>query len=248
MAFNGDTGGFGGGFLTETYFWDVMDYAGANVLASGQHSGTLDGAVSDAKAALAGATNWFIVIRNSSGATVHSEGSDANAGQGKQPPTQGEGGEASGGGSTGGETGGTGEAGTLAWRYRLTKNGADTATSGYTYATREDARDAADALVPPLATRTDDYTIWVEANIPGWTPSSYDRPKNVNDSSNPDNPNQPPTGEPPVIVLPPGDGSTKPPIVTPGGDLDGLVALSATVLFAFVIVWLGWRMLGGSTA
>lgn len=171
------TGGSGAG---ETYSWDIMNLAGTDVLNSGSTTGTLQEAINAAKAATAGLADWYIVIRLN-GATVYSEGSQAGGGTGTEPGTQGEGGGTAGG--EGSQTGGTGEAGVLAWRYRLTKNGADTATSDYVYPNREDARDAADALVPPLATRTDDYTIWVEANIAGWAPSSYDRPKNVNDST-----------------------------------------------------------------
>ena len=117
MAFSGGLPGFtqpgGGEIIGSAYYWDAMDYQGATVLASGTHTGTLDGAVSAAKAALGDATAWFIVIRDSYGATVHSEGSDANAGQGKAPPTQGEGGAAEAGAGSGQEP-------TLSFPFKLT--------------------------------------------------------------------------------------------------------------------------------
>ena len=231
MAFNGDDSG---GPFANTYYFDVMNYAGTDVISSGSHSGTLTGAIAAAKAAVGDAAAWFIVVRDWNGSTVHSEGSDANAGQGKEPPAQGEGGSTEAGG-------GTGEAGVLAWRYRLTKNGQDTATSGYTYPTRESARDAADALVPPLASRTDDYSIIVEANISGWEPSVYSRPKNVNDSTNPENPNQPPTGEPPILPLPPGDGTVTKPVSIASWDNE--IAIAATVAIGAAIVYAGYVLI-----
>ena len=151
------------------------------------------------------------------------------------PPAQGEGGSTEAGG-------GTGEAGELLWRYRIAKNGADTGqTSGYTYPSREAARDAADALIPAFESRSDAYTIWVEANIAGWEASSYDRPKNDNWASQGENPNQPPTGEPPILPLPPGDGTVTKPVSIASWDNE--IAIAATVAIGAAIVYAGYVLI-----
>lgn len=164
----------------QQYTWKV--YAGGEVAGSGPSFDALEAAqMAQGYAEAQGYEAYYWTVLDDNGLLI-------DQGEYKKPEevvdTGGTGGETGqAGGSTGGETGGAGEAGVLQWRYRLTRNGQDTATSGYTYTDRESARDAADALVPPLATRTDDYTIWVEANIAGFAPSSYDRFKNISDST-----------------------------------------------------------------
>ena len=249
---NGD-GGFGGGFLTTTYYYDVMDYAGTDVVNSGSHTGTLAEAIAAAKAALGGATDWYIVVRDANGATVHSEGSDANAGQGKEPPTQGEGGA--------GEAGaGSGEEGAVSYTFKLTgwewvwddKTNADPRLwTGH-------ATEPVIGETPGWGSDTDAYNagkaegdanpaackLTVTASISGFTGKSYIWTDRLQAKQNAvakekGGATEDYFSEGGDLVLPPGEPPAKPPVAP--GSVDEAVAIAATVAIAVTIVYVGWR-------
>jgi hypothetical protein len=175
------TGGSGAG---ETYTWDVVNQAGTDVITSGSTTGSLTDAVNAAKAAAAQYAPAGIVVRLN-GATVHSEGV---TGTGTTPPTQGEGGEASGGGSTGGEAGGSGQEGAVTFKFTLygwewswdSKTGDPRTWTGKAsepvisttggYGSAQDALDAGKAIG---ATNEAVMKVIVESEIPGFAGASF---------------------------------------------------------------------------
>jgi len=260
MAFNGGLPGFtqpgGGEIIGSTYYWDAMDYQGATVLQSGTHTGTLDGAIEAAKAATGGASTWFILIHDSYGSTVYSEGSDAGAGQGNAPPTQGEGGA--------GEAGaGSGQEPTLSFTFKLTgwtwtwdkKDGDPRLWTGHAtepvigetpgYGSADDAYSAgkAEGDGNPAAMK-----LAVTGTEAGFTGRSYIWTERLQAAQNAVSKEKSDAyttwTQPGELKLPPGETGTP---AGPPADLDGLAALTATVLFAFVVIWLGWYMLKGAS-